>query len=158
MKYSILGLLFLSSVTCAESEVMCLAKNIYHEARGESIDGQLAVAFVTVNRARSNKFPNTVCGVVYQAKHSRWWKEKFNKLVPLRNKCQFSWYCDGRSDEIRDLRAWEVSVSVAQLVLHDEVEDITNGAVFYYNPAKANPHWKSSFKRVALVDNHVFLK
>jgi len=70
------------------AELDCLAKNIYHEARGESLQGKKAVANVTLNRVHSNLFPDTVCGVVYQAVHSRWWLENHNRLVPVRNMCQ----------------------------------------------------------------------
>ena len=159
MRYLLLALALLPNIAYADnSSLECLALNIYHEARGESMQGQLAVAHVTLNRARDKRFPNTVCGVVYQAKHSKWWKEKHDKLVPLKNKCQFSWYCDGRSDEIKNEDAWTWCISLAQMVLQGDSKDPTHGAVYYYNPAKATPYWRKSFKQVAMVDNHVFLK
>ena len=79
------------------TEAICLATNIYHEARGESYAGKVAVANVTMNRVTSPKFPNTICDVVYQAQTKENWK---GNTVPKRNKCQFSWYCDGKSDNI----------------------------------------------------------
>ncbi len=79
------------------TEAICLATNIYHEARGESYAGKVAVANVTMNRVTSPKFPNTICDVVYQAQTKENWK---GNTVPKRNKCQFSWYCDGKSDDI----------------------------------------------------------
>lgn len=139
-------------------EIICLAQNVYHEARGESISGMEAVAHVTLNRVKHKKFPSTICGVVKQAKYSKWWREERGKLVPLRNKCQFSWYCDGKSDEIKDQFAWEKSIIVALNVISGNSPDTTNGAMYYYNPSKADPYWKDSFKQVAMVDNHVFLR
>lgn len=139
-------------------ELECLAQNIYHEARGEAPEGMLAVAHVTVNRANHKKFPDTVCEVVKQAKHSVWWRETHGKIVPVRNKCQFSWYCDGKSDAINDQRSWEKSLIVALKVLHGETYDPTAGALYYYNPELADPHWKDSFEQVVMVDNHVFLR
>ena len=72
----------------------CLALNIYHEAKGESELGQRAVAYVTLNRAHDPAYPDDICDVVYQA-------VKKNG-VPVKNQCQFSWYCDGKDDEPTD--------------------------------------------------------
>ena len=91
------------TVTLSEPNVVdinqmhCLATNIYHEARGESFAGKVAVANVTHNRVDSTKYPNTYCGVVYQAQMYVNWR---GNEVPARHKCQFSWYCDGKSDDI----------------------------------------------------------
>ena len=81
-----------------EAEVVCLAENIYHEARGEGIEGMLAVGHVTMNRVESSRFPDTVCGVVRQTKYIKSWRT--GELVPARNRCQFSWYCDGRPEVV----------------------------------------------------------
>jgi spore germination cell wall hydrolase CwlJ-like protein len=150
-------------------ELDCLARNIYHEARGESSIGKLAVAYVTVNRVRSNRFPDTVCGVVHQAVYSTWWWEAKGKKVPVRNMCQFSWYCDGKSDTInlttasgrpikQNIRAWEESKEIALAVLLGEVEDPTHGAKWYYNPKLADPEWQHAFVKTAMVGNHKFMK
>ncbi len=74
------------------SELKCLATAIYFEARGEPEEGQLAVAQVVLNRVKNPAYPNTICGVVYQNKTKR-------------NRCQFSFACDGRSDRITDMTA-----------------------------------------------------
>ena len=71
-------------------ETYCMSLNIYYEARGESWRGKTAVAHVTLNRVKHEKYPNTVCGVVLQAKL---WKGN-----PIRDMCQFAWYCDGKSE------------------------------------------------------------
>src|SRR6056300_549570 len=73
----------------------CMAMNIYHEARSDGKLGQKAVGFVTLNRVQSKHYPSTPCDVVYQAQLNANGK-------PKRNKCQFSWYCDGKKDDPND--------------------------------------------------------
>ena len=89
------------------TEVMCLAENMYHEAKNQGTAGWSAVASVTFNRIRDNRFPNTVCEVVKQGPTRESWKTRLldipdeeRKYYPIRHRCQFSWYCDGKSDEI----------------------------------------------------------
>jgi len=146
------------------NQMHCLATNIYHEARGESVEGKFAVAHVTMNRVTSNRYPSSVCDVVYQADMRINWK---GKLVPRIHKCQFSWYCDGKSDDIvlktstgrvikHNMEAWEQSLEVATTILKDEVYDPTFGATHYYNDKLADPFWADSYIKVARIDNHVF--
>lgn len=140
-----------------EEELICLAKNIYFEARGENRLGKLAVAHVTINRVNSPRFPGTICNVVYQAVYSKWWYENHGRLVPVRNKCQFSWYCDGKSDTVRNERAWNDSIDVARDVILGLTDDPTHGAKWYYNPDLASPNWSASFVKTAMVGNHKFM-
>lgn len=146
------------------NEMHCLATNIYHEARGESIEGKSAVAHVTMNRVTSNRYPNTICAVVYQAHLRLNWR---GKLVPRLHKCQFSWYCDGKSDVIylktsngkiikHNMEAWEQSLNVATTILKNEMYDPTFGATHYYNDKLADPSWADAYMLVARIDNHVF--
>lgn len=148
-------------------QMHCLAKNIYFEARGESSRGKTAVANVTINRVSSGRYPNTVCEVVYQAVHSTWWKENHNRLVPVRRMCQFSWYCDGKSDAIMltdyqgrtiqaNMDAWVESIKIARMALEGTLPDLTQGATHYFNPSLANPKWQYAFTQVAIIDNHTF--
>lgn len=139
-------------------DLECLALNIYHEARGETQRGKLAVAHVTVNRVEHHRFPNSICGVVYQAVYSKWWRENHGRNVPVRNMCQFSWYCDGKSDGTYDRRAWQESLLIAVSVLEEQTQDPTNGATHYFNPTLANPDWRHDFVQVAMVDSHLFYK
>ena len=132
---------------------ICLASNIYHEARGESLSGQLGVAFVTVNRSKHPKFPDTICGVVYQGKHYRNWK---GNLIPVRNKCQFSWYCDGKSDHMYNQAAWYKSLAIARDVLLLNTTDPTGGATHYYNHNIVDPYWSGAYTTTAMLDNHTF--
>ena len=72
-------------------ELECMSKNIYFEAAMESTAGKLAVAQVTMNRVRSHHYPNTVCKVITQGRH-------YKNGFPVKDRCQFSWYCDGKLD------------------------------------------------------------
>jgi len=128
-------------------EMRCLALNIYFEARSEPTDGQLAVAFVTINRLQSRRYPNTLCGVVWQ-------------------KRQFSWTHDGKSDRPNELRAWEQAQMIARfiftkyLALPEKVQrimDRTNGALHYYAPELADPYWAKAKEVTFTVGGHVFL-
>lgn len=135
-------------------EVFCLAQNIYFEARGEDKEGQIAVAHVTLNRVNSEKFPNTVCEVVYQAQLSKWWLEQ-GKEVPIKHKCQFSWYCDGKSDGIKDWESFDLIAEMSRGVLSGKYTDNTNGAV-YYHADHVTPDWSHSFKVAAVFNTHIF--
>jgi spore germination cell wall hydrolase CwlJ-like protein len=138
-----------------EADRLCLAQNIFWEARNQSIEGQVAVAWVTINRKTASEFPMTICEVVKQGR-----KDANGNMK--RNQCQFSWYCDGKSDEIPDniiaQRAWEDAQLVARVVLLDwarneqsPVEDAT-----FYHADYVNPYWAEQFTVVATVDDHIF--
>lgn len=135
-------------------EVFCLAQNVYHEARGEDLSGQMAVAHVTMNRVKSKKFPNTVCEVVYQTRYSKWWLDR-GKKVPVRHKCQFSWYCDGKSDGIRDWDSFDAILASSREVILGRHKDNTNGAV-YYHADHVKPSWSNYMRVSAVYDNHIF--
>lgn len=148
------------------NQAHCLSTNIYHEARGESYAGKVAVANVTMNRVKSPKFPNTICEVVYQSQTRENWK---GEEVPKRNKCQFSWYCDGKSDDIvlvtaegnvikERMLAWEMSQLVANQSVRGNLIDITDGSTHYFNSELANPHWATAYQQVVQIDSHSFLK
>ena len=83
--------------------IMCLALNVYHEAKNQSFIGQVAVAQVVMNRVKDSRYPNNVCDVVKQGPTYKW-KPDF----PIRNQCQFSWYCDGKSESLSKRRLWKM--------------------------------------------------
>ena len=130
--------------------LQCLALNIYHEARSESTLGKRAVAWVTLNRVQSKEFPGTICDVVYQAHLDA-------SGNPKRHQCQFSWYCDGASDRIRNQEEWAHARQLAHQVITNfgRIPDPTDGAT-YYHAVYVNPHWASSFKRTTRIDQHIF--
>ena len=120
----------------AAADINCLAMNVYHEARGESVEGQAAVAWVTMNRVHHDYFPNDVCDVVWQPS-------------------QFSWTNDGKSDATNNAEAWHQAYAVARDVYYNRVEDPTDGALFYH-ATRVNPSWNRQMHRVATIENHVF--
>ena len=138
-------------------DVECLALNIYHEARSDSFAGKLAVADVTINRVESNLFPNNICDVVYQTVMRINWK---GEEVPARNKCQFSWYCDGKSDEPREALPWAESQSIANIFLTSEkFRGITEGAT-HYHTHHVSPNWKNDrgMQVVGTIGEHLFYR
>ena len=136
-------------------QVNCLAKNIYFESSNQSDLGKLAVGLVTLNRVYSDKFPNTVCQVVKQAKFHQW----SNSDIPIKNQCQFSWYCDGRSDNIRDSVTYAKICNIAtQLYLnYHTTYDITNGSLWYHADY-VSPYWKKAVDRTVKIGQHIFYK
>ena len=137
-----------------EREVQCLAVNIYHEARSQSLAGQLAVALVTRNRVVDKRFPGSYCQVVYQGPVRPSWKDK-NIFYPVKHRCQFSGYCDGKSDNIRDETAYQIALKIALHVYEKETFDFTSGAVFYH-AYYVKPAWARTKTRVAKIEDHIF--
>lgn len=131
----------------SKQEFICLAKNIYFESRGEVIAGQYAVGLVTLNRVRSKRFPNDICNVVYQG---RFWNKK-----PVKNKCHFSWFCDGKPDVPKDKDRWELAKEVSETLLLFNIEDITRGAT-HYHTKRVMPHWADKSKIRTIIGNHIF--
>ena len=140
-------------------DVLCLAKNIYFEAGVESTAGKLAVANVTINRAIDSKYPNTICGVVQEGIH--YYDAELKDHVPVRDRCQFSWYCDGRLDDPREGRTWDSAKVLAERVLENHYDkaliDITDGATHYHaNWMETYPSWSKKKKVMASIDRHIF--
>ena len=135
-------------VKLADDERLCLTQAIYHEARGESEEGQWAVGNVIINRAFSKKFPTTICGVVFQnvRKGSR--------------ACQFSFACDGRSDMGKDQRAWARSEEIADTAFAEfqmgDRPDVVPQDTLYYHTRAVAPSWSRTFQRVAAIGAHLF--
>ena len=132
----------------------CMAQNIYFESANQSFAGKLAVAHVVINRMEDLQFPNTVCDVIYQAKTYTNWK---GNEVPIRNQCQFSWYCDGKSDEPVDSKTWIKSLYIADLALTGEYKDITEGSLWYHADYIL-PYWADQLEYVTQIDDHIFYK
>jgi spore germination cell wall hydrolase CwlJ-like protein len=141
------------------ADVLCLAKNIYFEAGVESTAGKLAVANVTLNRTLGDNYPNTICEVVHEGIHR--YNARIEEYVPVRDRCQFSWYCDGLLDDPREGRTWESAQELAKKVLvnyHDKaLIDITDGATHYHaNWMETYPKWSKRKKVMASIDRHIF--
>ena len=146
--------LSLSSVANAETkseDAYCLAKNIYFEARNQDINGQIAVGNVTLNRVKDKRYPNSICEVVYQSKVDA-------SGNPLRNKCQFSWYCDGKADTMKkDKQSMELSYFLAENLINGRIADITQGST-HYHTRSVKPYWRSSVTKITTIDDHIFYR
>ena len=107
------------------TSLVCLAMNVYFEARSEPVAGQIGVTEVVMNRVNDDRYPNTVCEVVKQGPTRPSWKDH-TVSYPVKNRCQFSWYCDGKADKIHDQEAWTQALKVAQAVLDNPNKHIVN--------------------------------
>ena len=128
----------------ATADAKCLAEALYFEARGESIEGQIAVAEVILNRVDSRKFPNSVCGVVHQGGEARY-------------ACQFSYHCDGRKEEFHEAQAYERAGKLALIMLEGRPRSLTDGATFYHS-LEVNPRWSRKMAQTAEIGTHVFYR
>jgi|TARA_B110000977_G_scaffold43249_1_gene58639 spore germination cell wall hydrolase CwlJ-like protein len=135
------------------SAVMCLALNLYFEARGEPLAGQLAVGFSTMNRVADERYPDTVCEVVKQAKYNAWDMEN-----PIRHRCQYSWFCDGMSDEPKNGKAMLEASILAQHIYYGHATDISQGATHYHATWIDTPYWADEMDVVLTIDQHIFYR
>jgi len=131
---------FLDALPVAKGDAQwqCMATAIYHEARGESLRGQFAVAEVVMNRTESPAYPKTVCGVVKQG-------------------CQFSFMCDGRSDAASDRAAWIDAGKIARLMLDGAPRTLTRGAT-HFHTVHVRPGWSRRFAQTAAIGAHLFYR
>jgi spore germination cell wall hydrolase CwlJ-like protein len=128
-------------------DLSCLALNVYFEARGEPMVGQYAVAEVTMNRVASSRYPDTVCGVVYQ---KNW------DSVRRRHVGAFSWT---ESKETPPLKGeeWQRALAAAETVYYRRRPSQLNGALFYH-AVYVKPNWSRDKKPVARIGKHVFYR
>ena len=134
-------------------QIACLAKNIYFEAAVESTAGKLAVAHVTHNRVSSHHYPDSYCKVIYEGKH-------FASGFPKRDRCQFSWYCDGRHDSPYPGPTWQKVQDLASYYYAnaDDLRDITDGATHYHADYIDSPRWAKYKKKTVKIDTHIFYR
>ena len=124
-------------------EIDCLALNIYFEARGEPAMGKRAVGHVVMNRVADAAFPGTVCEVVRQGGEEK------------RHRCQFSRWCDGRSDRPLDQMAWRESREIAWKVMRGASRDPTHGALWYH-AVYVTPDWSEAMDKGPRIGRHLF--
>ena len=136
-----------------ETALMCMAVNLYHEAGNQSMIGQMAVGQVVLNRVADKRFPNTICEVVKQAVTYK----KSDK--PIRWKCQFTWYCDGKKDEPDfDSRTWRLALDHASILINKTIIlDVTEGAT-HYHATYVRPAWAKTKTRTTRIDKHIFYR
>ncbi|MBN1238724.1 MAG: cell wall hydrolase [Gammaproteobacteria bacterium] len=124
-------------------ELRCMALSLYWEARSEGEEGMIAVGSVVLNRVASSDFPNSVCAVVFQG----------GETPP----CQFSWWCDGKSDTPREAELWRIAQQVASRLLSNAESDPTGGALFFHS-ADIDVPWRVPRERTARIRNHVYYR
>ena len=157
MKYILFLLLFLPSLafgcsadhdnwTCNE-DLRILAEAIYFEARDQNHIGQEAIAFVIINRVHDDRFPNTIKKVVYQ-----------NRKPYELYKCQFSYFCDGKPENVFNDEAWNDAVSSAMRVYLGLIEDHTYGANHYRNPSISKSNWYLAMTKTVTIGDHTFYR
>ncbi|WP_455202120.1 cell wall hydrolase [Kaarinaea lacus] len=130
--------------------IKCLAMNVYHEARGEPILGQYAVAAVTMNRVNSTRYPDDVCRVVYQ----KGWSSRQQRYVAA-----FSWTLDKLADIPKESLAWKKAVDVAEAVYQEEESAKTRVKnAMYYHAEYVKPRWASQKLRITKIGRHIFYK
>ena len=125
----------------------CLALNIYFETSARSLADSMAVTDVVLNRVESTRYPDNACDVVHQGykKGSRY--------------CQFSWYCDGKSDEVKDKESYKKILDFARLMMHNDIKfvDITDGAT-HYHADYVSPSWAKTKTRTTEIGDHIFYR
>ena len=140
----------------------CLALNMYWEARNQPWDGIVAVGEVTLNRVADSRYPDNICDVVFQGPSKLSWKGT-GELIPVRHRCQFSWYCDGKSDKVPDIDddLWFAIVNKASKLIGTynwgARNDITKGST-HYHADYVYPEWASSKTKIKKIGNHIFYK
>lgn len=122
----------------------CLSEALYHEARGETVRGLFAVGEVILNRVDSSAYPDSACGVINQGTGRRF-------------ACQFTYTCDGRSDQINEMAAYTRIGKVARLLLDGAPRALTDGATHYHTRA-VNPSWARRYPRTATIGSHHFYR
>ncbi|TPQ34477.1 cell wall hydrolase [Bradyrhizobium guangdongense] len=128
----------------AKSE-KCLAEAVYFESRGEAVRGQIAVAQVVMNRVFSGKYPDTVCGAVYQNKHRH--------LA-----CQFTFACDNNADVIREPEMWERAKKIAKAMLDGKIWLPEVGKSTHYHAYWVRPSWVAEMKKMYKTGVHTFYR
>lgn len=153
-----------------ETDLECFAKNIYFEAGNQELAGKYAVGHVVLNRVESERYPDTICEVIQQGPVRESWKTANDPSLdvservyyPRRNMCQFSWYCDGLSDDPFEGENWAKSLEIAEEMLSmwyasEYRVDITDGAM-YYHATYVSPYWAKTMKVVAHIGDHIFYR
>jgi N-acetylmuramoyl-L-alanine amidase len=130
-----------------QQDLSCLARNVYFEARGEPMEGQYAVAEVTLNRVASGRFPNTICDVVHEQRWDR---------IRKRYVSAFSWTELERNAKPRGT-AWKRAITVASTVYDTREQPRVDGALFYH-ARYIEPRWAKTKKPIAKIGKHIFYK
>ena len=113
--------------------------------------------YLVLNRVNDRRYPNTICEVVHQGKQKPSWKDP-NKMVMVRDACQFSWYCDGKKDDPQDEDRWmEAQLIAYNMIEHGKFRGITEGAT-HYHATYVNPSWARTLQQVGRLGAHIFYR
>ncbi|BDM22578.1 cell wall hydrolase [Pseudomonas sp. NPDC089428] len=126
-----------------DDSITCLARTIYWEAKGADAQDMSAVASVVLNRLGHEGFPDTICGVVKQGVETK--------------ACQFSWWCDGRSDQVEEAQRYDVAKEIARKALNQQLKDPTGGAL-YFHDRNVHPDWAKAYRKTAETRHFLFYK
>ena len=142
------------ATTVEHDQAYCFAVNLYHEARGESITGQIAVGSVVLSRMYDDRFPATACDVV----HAKGLNKETETV-----QCQFSWHCDDIDDNITfnnviEETAFRQIATVSLLMLGGVLADNTAGSTHYYNHTMVCPIWATAYTPTVIIGSHTFLR
>ena len=129
-------------VELSDADFNCLVQAVYFEAGKETPEGQRAVAEVILHRVQDPRFPKTVCGVIHDSNPKG---------------CQFSWWCDGKSDATPDADRWATSKQAVMDVLDGAYPDPTKGALFYH-ARFVRPRWARKLEKTAMIGGHIFYR
>jgi len=149
-------------------DLQCLVENMYFEARNDGYAGMYATTMVVMNRVSDPRYPDTVCGVVHQGPVKESWKtkqdpdlpEEDREYNPIRHLCQFSWYCDGKSDNPADETGWAQAQYVAGAIIYsDKYRGITEGAT-HYHATYVKPRWARDrgMNHIGRIGAHIFYR
>lgn len=128
------------------AEQRCLAEAMYYEARGEGVEGQMAIAEVVFHRLHHRGYPGSICGVVYQG-------------VSDDGGCQFSFVCNGEMLRRKSLADWARAKLLAAKILSGSAHlgNLTDGATSFH-AIDVEPDWSSNLERTVQIGNHIFYK
>jgi spore germination cell wall hydrolase CwlJ-like protein len=127
-----------------QEELNCLALALYFEARDQPVNGQIAVGLVILNRLDSIKYPSSICQVVKQRNNN--------------NICQFSFYCDGKSDKPTETKVWEELLVLVDNIWHGILYDFTDGSMYYHTIHIDAPIWTREMTTTLIIEDHIFYK
>jgi len=126
-----------------DDSITCLARTIYWEAKGADAEDMSAVASVVLNRLGHEGFPDSICAVVKQGVESK--------------SCQFSWWCDGRPDQVEEAQRYAVAKEIARKALNQQLKDPTGGAL-YFHDRSVRPDWAKAYRKTAQTTHFLFYK
>ena len=140
--------LLASAYSLPKEEMYCMVEAIYFEARSEEYAGQIAVGNVITNRVNSFRFPDTICKVVHQGKQ---YEEHM-----IKHKCQFSYYCDGKPEHIKNMDSFLIAARAAIDVLIKKKVEMKTAT--HYHTIDVQPAWSKKLKYLGKIGKHKFYK